>query len=105
MEGVLWTTESFMELEEVSALIRERAASLVPDDTVSVHIFGSMLLDTTCADDLDVLIICDDSQMQQLREGLEDLLLPWPIDLTLMTLEEEESYAFLELVRSVQVYP
>lgn len=94
-----------MELGEVSALIRERTASLVPDDSVSVYIFGSMLHDTTCTDDLDVLIVCDDSQMQRLREGFEDLLLPWPIDLTLMTREEEESYAFLELVGSVQVYP
>ena len=94
-----------MDAEATLALIRARVASLPQVASISVHIFGSILDHRKYTDDLDVLVICHEFQMQNVQEILEHLPLPWPIDLTLMTPDEEEAYRFLECVKSVQVYP
>lgn len=62
--------------------------------------FGSFFSDYRSFNDIDLLVVCTcDSETSVLRSALDNLLVAWPVHLTIMTAEEEAETKFVALQR------
>jgi hypothetical protein len=79
----------------------ERLAELsVRYPRISWYGFGSFFSSDCSFNDIDLLAVCTcDSEPSVLRSALDDLLVAWPIHLTIMTVEEEAETKFVTLQR------
>lgn len=64
--------------------------------TICWYGFGSFFNSDRSFNDIDLLAVCaQDSDTSSLRSALEDLLVRWPIHLTIMTMDEELETKFV----------
>jgi len=70
------------------------------------HLFGSVDRDEPEAADIDLLILCtSDDQADALRRGIDADALPYPLDLSLMTFDEEKETGAVRRQRARRIYP
>ena len=69
---------------------------------MSAYIFGSALDPNAAWSDIDILVLCqNESDGQITREALENLLAKYPIDLLIMSHDEESEFDFVRSERCV----
>ena len=87
-----------MTAEEAIAAVVDVIARLRETDSVNVFLFGSVAEGSICWSDIDILIVCKRQiDGSAARKALAELCGAYPIDLTVMTVEEE---AELDFIRS-----
>ena len=70
------------------------------------YLFGSALRDPACAADVDLLVICQThSAADALRQTAEGFAFFKPIDLSILTEDEEAEACFVKNQRCVQIFP
>ena len=63
---------------------------------IDAYIFGSAVKPTSAWSDVDILLVCqDEAAGQPARRALGNLCREFPIDLTIMTVEEETEFDFV----------
>ena len=90
-----------MDLGQLSSRLGEAIRNTPAKGRVSAYLFGSVLTSTARADDLGLLILYSEiGDCSALREAIHEVVLPLPVDLALMTEEEEKHYDFLNVVQA-----
>lgn len=70
------------------------------------YLFGSALRSPDCAADIDLLILCgSDDVADRIRSTVDPHHLALPIDLTLLTFEEETELGFIQRQQAARVFP
>lgn len=70
------------------------------------YLFGSFLRNPKLAEDIDLLIVYqDENTTGQIRERLKELSTYFPLDLLLMTEEEEKSFDFIKTQNAHRLFP
>ena len=70
------------------------------------YLFGSVDRDEPKAVDIDLLILCaSDDQADAFRRGIDPDALPLPLDLSLMTFEEEKEIGAVRCQSARRIYP
>lgn len=91
---------------ETLATLRALAASLPLAEGTRWYVFGSVLQDDPLAADLDVLILYPEGHdTANLRRAVEDFPIRLPIDLYMMTAEEEREFDFIRSEGARLVFP
>ena len=90
----------------VAALLdlADRLGAIV--DESEWYLFGSVDRNEPAASDIDLLILCtSDTQADALRQSIDPDLLPFPLDLSLMTFEEAAEADAVLLQRAHKIFP
>jgi len=73
----------------------EKISEIVPSS--KWYLFGSVTKNARLASDIDLLVVCKNaSELLQVRRELETVCLKFPIDLLLMTDEDEKESSFIQ---------
>ncbi len=89
------------------AALRDLASGLGPlaDDT-EWYLFGSIERDEAGAADIDLLILCpSDERADRLRTVIDEDVLGIPLDLSLMTFDEEREVRAVALQSAIRIIP
>jgi predicted nucleotidyltransferase len=89
------------------AALRDLASALGPlvDDT-EWYLFGSIERDEAGAADIDLLVLCpSDERADRLRAAIAENVLGIPLDLSLMTFDEEREVRAIALQRAIRIVP
>ncbi len=89
------------------AALRDLASALGPlaDDT-EWYLFGSIGRDEAGAADIDLLVLCpSDERADRLRAAIDEDVLGIPLDLSLMTFDEEREVRAVALQRAIKIVP
>ena len=93
-----------MDLDQLSNRLSEAIRATPTKGRVSAYLFGSVLVSIAGADDVDLLILYSDARdCYALREAIHQVVLPLPVDLVLMTKEEDNHYKFLGDVQAQRI--
>lgn len=93
-----------MDLGQISNRLGEAIRNTPTNGRVSAYLFGSVLISTARADDLDLLVLYSETgDCGALREAIHEVVLPLPVDLILMNEEEEKHYGFLDGVHAQRI--
>lgn len=80
----------------IVAEIVETIEGLVTRCGLRAYLFGSALHPDSVWSDVDILIVCEvDKDGQLARDTLSDLCMRYPIDLVIMTSQEEAEFDFI----------
>lgn len=85
-----------MTAASIIAEIIEKIGRLATCGELRAYLFGSARHRDSVWSDIDILIICEvDEDGQLARESLSDLCMLYPIDLVIMTSQEEAEFDFI----------
>ena len=85
-----------MTAASIVAEIVETIEGLVTRGGLRAYLFGSALHPDSVWSDVDILIVCEvDKDGQLVRDTLSDLCMLYPIDLAIMTPQEEVEFDFI----------
>jgi hypothetical protein len=96
-----------MSTAELIELLRTEAAVISRNVPSTMwFLFGSALVDTSSATDIDLLVLCrSDADVARIRHRLARLCLSLPLHLFLVTRDEEHELKFIEMQRCRRIYP
>lgn len=96
-----------MVIKNVVGCLQEAAASLEQHNySLKWFIFGSYLTAPKTANDIDILIVYQSIESAvAVRKSLRAISLCIPLDLLLMTNDEENEFNFIESQGAMQIYP
>ena len=104
MAGLLRPAQRTMDLDDLAYLLSEAIRATPTKGRISAYLFGSVVSSIAHADDVDLLVIYSEvDDCTDLREALHQVVLPLPVDLVLMTEEEQRHYRFLDGVKGRQI--
>ena len=84
-------------MQHIIAAVVEAIANLEMRSAPKTYLFGSALSRTSVWSDIDILIVCElESDGQVIRSALKEIISHYPIDLIIMTHEEEREFKFIE---------
>ncbi len=89
------------------AALRNLASGLGPlADNTEWYLFGSIGRDEAGAADIDLLILCpSDERADRLRTVIDEDVLGIPLDLSLMTFDEEREVRAVALQSAIRIIP
>ena len=89
-----------MSVDNVVAAVDDIVSELDIRQTPQTYLFGSRLSRTSIWSDIDILVVCkNESDGQVIRNALHELISIYPIDLIIMTIEEEREFDFIKSER------
>lgn len=96
-----------MDLAEATRLLKHIASSIASHVTeFEWYLFGSCLGPKAFPNDLDLLILYrTDEDARYLRSYFRSTVIPFPVDLLLLTSEEEVEFNFIETQSARRIYP
>lgn len=81
----------------IVAEIAKKIEALATCGELRAYLFGSALRANSMWSDIDILVVCErDEDGQLARESLSNLCMLYPIDLIVMTFEEEAEFDFVQ---------
>src|SRR6478736_726871 len=96
-----------MELEEIASKLRSEAQALATDvPGAKWYLFGSVARRAKLPIDVDLLIVYqNDSDVRELRKGLEPLSGSLPLHLLFLREDEENELQFIAEQRAMRIFP
>ena len=96
-----------MELNPIILALKEKAAEVdlnVPN--LKWYLFGSILIKTKMANDIDLLVVYkNDNDARMVRFLLSEFSLYYPVDLMLLTEKEENEFQFVNEQKACNIFP
>ena len=93
-----------MTAASIVAEIIEKIGRLATHGELRAYLFGSARRRDSAWSDIDILIICEvDEDGQLARESLADICMHYPIDLLIMTSQEEAEFDFIRSEKCQQI--
>lgn len=94
-----------MNYTEIIELVTCAIRALDKTGVIAIYAFGSASRGETCWSDVDVLAVCEhEADCVLVRKQLELTVMSYPIDLVIMTVEEESSFNFVKAEKCVLIY-